>query len=337
MFKRGLTFDDVCLVPQKSNIRSRSEPSLFTKVTGPDWNYSANIPIFASPMDTVLSPSLASILTDAGSFPIFPRTTPLKSLYSSKSFFISVGLDYNLDEIKDLFYNNDGHLLGINVDLANGHSVVCLETVEKLRKELPPRITIMAGAVCTVEGYNDLVNAGCNSVRVNIGGGSACITREVTGYGVPLFTALYDIGQAAKNVGIPFLCDGGIRKGADIVKALGAGAAGVMIGGLFAGTNESAAKKRTNSFGVLEAFYRGQASANYQEDIYGGLKSIPEGEAGWVPVSGPAATLIDDLCKAVRTALSYAGASTIVEFQKIAEFMEVTPSYLIESKARILG
>ena len=176
---------------------------------------------------------------------------------------------------------------------------------------------------------------------------SACTTRMVTGFGVPQFTAIQEIAAVKKKLFVPIIADGGIRGSADIVKALAAGADSVMIGKLLALTNESAALKRTQTYmpmvdqtgapyAQVEAKYRGQASADFQEEYFGGTKggTVPEGEAFWAPVSGTAIDAISNLLAGIRSGMTYGGARTIPELQRKAEFIQVTQNYNAESNPR---
>ena len=184
--------------------------------------------------------------------------------------------------------------VGVCVDIAHGHSDQMMRFVEQLKRSHPDK-QVIAGNVCTAMAYHDLVNAGADAVKVGIGPGAACTTRMVTGFGVPQFTAVRDCAAVADKLRVPLIADGGIRGSRDIVLALAAGASSVMVGKLFAVTEESAAEKRpiADNGGALEAKYRGQASKDFQIDFYGGLKrnTVPEGTDFWAPVSGKRAGL----------------------------------------------
>ena len=327
----NLTFDDVALIQPFSSVLSRTSPSLRTRLTK---RYDINIPILNSPMDSVISLELAKVLSEYGSIPIFHREFPLDQLKDyEEQFFISVGVELDINTIRSLADNNPA-LIGINVDVANGHSLISLNTITQL-KELLPGYEIMGGCVCTRWGYRDLVNAGSDVVRAGIGTGSSCNTRGVTGVGTPQFSTLLEIHKDVKRMGVPVISDGGIRTSSDIVKALVAGASSVMIGNLFAGTVESAAKKRNNPFGKLEAFYRGQASESYQVDNYGFVRTAPEGESAWIPCDYAANTLLDLLCGGVKNSMAYMDSLTIEHLTYTAEWQEVSNSYREESRVRI--
>ena len=217
------------------------------------------------------------------------------------------------------------------MDIAHGHSDQMMRFVEQLKRSHGDK-QVIAGNVCTAMAYHDLVNAGADAVKVGIGPGAACTTRMVTGFGVPQFTAVRDCAAVADKLRVPLIADGGIRGSRDIVLALAAGASSVMVGKLFALTEESAAEKRpiANDGGALEAKYRGQASKDFQIDFYGGLKrnTVPEGTDFWAPVSGSAQGCIEELIGGLRSGMTYAGARNVKELQRKAEFVAVGSAYM---------
>jgi IMP dehydrogenase len=345
--KTGLCFDDVALVPVFNNIESRTEPCLKTQLTSRLW---MDIPILASNMDTVISPDLAVVLLQAGSIPIFHRFATFEQRRDwalNCPGFISSGIrQQDLTETEKILEETE--CLGVCFDIAHAHDARLLKAITILRGKYP-EVEVIAGNVCTSDGYRDLVNAGATAVKVGIGPGAACTTRMVTGFGVPQFTAIQDIANAKRRLHVPIIADGGIRNSSDIVKALAAGADSVMLGKLFALTNESAAPKRAQGYvpmlGKLaagapytqvEAKYRGQASSDFQEEYFGATKdgTVPEGEAFWAPVSGPAIEVIQKLLAGVRSGMTYGGARSIDELQRKAEFIQVTSNYQTESSPR---
>lgn len=342
-FQTGLTFDDVCLVPQYNNVPSRTEPDLSTWITK---DIRMHMPLIPANMDTVIGEELAEVLIRNGGFPIFHRFAPLETQMGwiekfKRNVFVSCG-------IKDdpaLFDLLDKLPVGVCIDVAHGHSDKMFKLVSTIKKRYGQTIQIVAGNVCTPMAYQDLVNAGADAVKVGVGPGAACTTRIVTGFGVPQFTAIYECAKVAQKLRVPIIADGGIRNSRDLVLALAAGASSAMVGKLFALTAESAAEKmRDTSTGTLYgkgtgsllAKYRGQASEDFQNEYYGGLKekTVAEGTDFWAPVSGSAQSLIDELLGGLRSGLTYGGARSIKELQRKAEFMKVTPSYGTESNPR---
>lgn len=333
--RKAFTFDDVALVPQFNNVPSRTEPLLETWLTK---SLKIGIPLLCSNMDSAISEDLAQILLDAGSTPIFHRFTDMEAQknwvkkFGNKTF-ISCGI-MQLDTTKELL---DLGAAGVCIDVAHGHSDRMFAFIEKIKKSHPDK-QVIAGNVCTGMAYHDLVNAGADAVKVGVGPGAACTTRIVTGFGVPQFSAIYECADIAEKLRVPLIADGGIRTSRDVVLALAAGASTVMIGKLFALTNESAAQKKesADSPSGYIAKYRGQASKDFQEDFYGGLKdkTVAEGIAFWAQVSGSAKDLINELLGGIRSGLTYGGARNIKELQRKAEFVEVTQSYIQESHPR---
>lgn len=333
--KKTYTFDDVALVPQFNNVPSRTEPSLETWLTK---DLKMKIPIVAANMDTVVGEELADILIEMGSWPVFHRFTPLEKQmewvkkYGQKTF-ISCGIQ-KFEETQKLL---DLGPAGVCIDVAHGHSDRMLKYISELKKS-HPKCQIIAGNVCTAMAYHDLVNAGADAIKVGVGPGAACTTRLVTGFGVPQFTAIYECAKVAEKLRVPLIADGGIRSSRDMVLALAAGASSCMIGKLLALTLESAAPKRKSEQDpkLIEAKYRGQASSDFQNDYYGGLKekTVAEGVDFWAPVSGTTRHAIDHLLGGLRSGLTYGGARSLKELQRKAEFVEVTASYMGESNPR---
>lgn len=334
-FEKAYTFDDVALVPQFNNVPSRTEPSVETWLTR---NKKIQIPIICSNMDTAISEELSELLIAQGSIPIFHRFTSFEVQSTwvkrfGENTFVSCGIQ-KIDETRALL---DLGAAGVCIDVAHGHSDRMFHFIHELKRTHPDK-EVIAGNVCTAMAYHDLVNAGADAVKVGVGPGAACTTRMVTGFGVPQFSAIYDCAQIAEKLRVPLIADGGIRTSRDVVLALAAGASTVMIGKLFALTKESAAPKRKNEkySSGLEAKFRGQASEDFQNDFYGGLKdkTVAEGIDFWAPVSGSALQLINQLLGGLRSGLTYGGARNIKELQRKAEFVEVTSNYLSESKPR---
>lgn len=330
--RQALTYDDVALVPQFNNIPSRTQPLLESWLSK---EMKLDIPILAANMDTVIGFELADILIEQGSIPIFHRFTSFEEQiawvkrYQNKTF-VSCGIQ-KIDDTRKLL---DLGAAGVCIDVAHGHSDRMFAHIEELKKGHPDK-QVIAGNVCTAMAYHDLVNAGADAVKVGVGPGAACTTRVVTGFGVPQFTAVHDCAKIAEKLRVPLIADGGIRGSRDVVLALAAGASTVMIGKRFAMTKESAAQKRTTAEG-LEAKFRGQASADFQNEFYGGLKAktVAEGVDFWGPITGSALELINELLGGIRSGMTYGGARSIKELQRKAEFVRVTSAYGAESRPR---
>ena len=228
------------------------------------------------------------------------------------------------------------------VDIAHGHSENAINTVRMIKKAFPD-CELIAGNVATGEGAKDLITAGVDAVKVGVGSGSICITRVVTGSGVPQLTAVIDSVEVARQYGIPVISDGGVRTSGDITKALAAGASSVMVGSLFGGTDESPGKTLVKN-GKKYKMYRGMASfyaslgRKYREEGSQVVDSddlndyVPEGVEAMVPYKGSVVEIVRQLAGGLRSGLSYCGAKTISEMQKNAEFIKMTSAGYTESQ-----
>jgi len=353
----ALTFDDIALVPQYNNVKSRSEPDLTTWLTK---TTKIATPLIPANMDTVISPKLANIMSEYGGASIMHRFVAAGA--SDEHFkypgttYISWGVkpETSDDLIMIIHMIGIDNLGGVCIDVAHAHSEDTMWMIESVKQNFGDDVQIIAGNVCTARGYRDLVNAGADAVKVGVGCGAACTTRIVTGFGVPQFSAIQECAAEASRLRVPIIADGGIRNSRDIILALAAGASTVMMGKMFAACEESAAEKverRTppvySQFNdiaakgnqsydppVFLAKYRGQASFDFQQEFYGEVKHAPEGEVMWIPVTGSASNMIEGLHAQIRAGLTYGGARSIRELQRKAEFVRVTPSYQQESGIR---
>jgi IMP dehydrogenase len=334
--RKALTFDDVCLVPQFNNVKSRTEPDLTTWLLK---DVKVSCPIVPANMESVISKEMVPIIMDFGTRPIMHRFASQEEIEEwcgrwGKRIMLSWGTN-NIPELIKLLDNTKSALPDICIDVAHGHSLAMERAIKEI-KDILPNTKILAGNVCTAQAVHDLVLWGADGVKVGIGPGAACTTRIVTGFGVPQFSAVKECAEQAANFKIPVMADGGIRNSRDIILALAAGASTVMVGKLFAATKESGAKKVEYLTG-LRAVYRGQASESFQDDLRGGLRkgTVPEGVSMEIPVTGSARDLMQKLLGGIRSGLTYGGARSIKELQKKAEFVEVTSTYNMESNVRI--
>ena len=224
------------------------------------------------------------------------------------------------------------------IDSAHGHSSRVMEAISKIKHRLP-EMQLVAGNVATAEGARDLIGLGIDGLKVGIGPGSICTTRVVTGAGVPQITAIADAARAAKGSGVPVIADGGVKFSGDITKAIAAGASSVMIGGLFAGTEESPGEtilyqgrtfKSYRGMGSLAAMESGSADRYSQECAERG-KSVPEGIEGQVPYKGPLAGLVDQLVGGLRSGMGYCGVANLNELQERGHFVRISSAGLRES------
>ncbi len=225
------------------------------------------------------------------------------------------------------------------VDTAHGHSDYVTGFVKELKQAFQ-KIEVVAGNIATGEGAKALIQAGADAVKVGIGPGSICTTRIVAGVGAPQLSAILEVVSETKKAEIPVIADGGIKYSGDIVKALAAGAATVMIGSLFAGTDEAPGEeflyhgrsyKSYRGMGSIGAMRDGSADRYFQQELGSGFKLVPEGVEGMVPYKGPLSTTIEQLMGGLRAGMGYLGAQDIKELQKRAKFIRITELGLRES------
>lgn len=248
---------------------------------------------------------------------------------------LSVGRG-ELDRAKALV---DAGVDALVVDSAHGHNVMVLETVQ-LVKEAFPNIDVVAGNIVTAQGARDLIEAGADAVKVGVGPGSICTTRVIAGAGMPQLTAVMDVAAVAAEAGVPVIADGGVKYSGDIVKALAAGADSVMIGGLFAGTEESPGEtilyegrtyKVHRGMGSIKAMQRGSKTRYMQFDVEQAAKLVPEGVEARVPYRGPLADYVHQLVGGLRAGMGYCGVRDIAALQTQTEFVQISAAGLRES------
>jgi IMP dehydrogenase len=227
----------------------------------------------------------------------------------------------------------------IAIDSAHGHSRNVLEAICETRRVFP-ECQVVAGNVATAEGTEALIKAGAHAVKIGVGPGSICTTRVIAGVGVPQITAIQESARVAGRYGIPVIADGGIKFSGDVTKALAAGADTAMIGGLFAGTDESPAEmvlyqgrsyKMYRGMGSLEAMKSGSRDRYAQEDVESEVKLVPEGIEGRVPYKGPISSSIFQLLGGLRAGMGYVGCRTLPELKAKARFTRITNAGLRES------
>jgi len=227
------------------------------------------------------------------------------------------------------------------VDTAHGHSEGVLEMVTTLREAFP-EVQILAGNVATRAGATALIERGVDAVKVGVGPGSICTTRVVTGAGVPQLTAIAQAYESCREADVPLIADGGIKFSGDVVKALAAGASSVMIGSLFAGSEESPGEtilyqgrtfKEYRGMGSLAAMKRGSGDRYFQEDEFDERKLVPEGIEGRVPYKGSLSALVGQLVGGLRAGMGYLGAEDVPSLQREARFVRISPAGLRESHA----
>ena len=355
--KRGLTYDDILLVPKYSEVKSRSIINTNTLVSR---RYGLLKPLVASCMDTVCEYKMAIKMVELGGVGCIHRFMTVDEQCEQVSKVVEYINNNHMYEHWRVMYD-DWHseikqipvmaaigvndvdieravrlvLSGVNIiliDVAHGHHINVKNMIRKLREVLPTSVDIIAGNISTKESAEYLCEWGADGLRVGIGGGSLCTTRIQTGHGVPNITSIIDCVEGSS---VPVMADGGIRNSGDIAKALSVGADCVMLGSLLAGTKESPGKIVEKGNGSLYKRYRGSASLETKSAHKQSTKHI-EGESTMIPFKGSVEYIIDKLYDGLRSALSYSGSKDIKEFHLKSEVMEITPSGMVESKPHLL-
>ena len=324
--RTGLSYGDVLLVPQRSPVDSRSDVDLSASLTpGVD----LDTPLLSAPMDTVTESDLARELWGAGGFGTIHRFLSIdeqaSEVAATAEVGASVGAAVGIDE--DYVARTEAVLEAgadvVVVDVAHGHLERTLDAVSELRREFRG-LDLVAGNVATRDGVKDLVAAGADCVKVGIGPGSHCTTRKVAGAGVPQLTAVHECAKTAEELGVTIIADGGIRTSGDAVKALMAGADTVMMGSLFAGTEEAPGALIERD-GVRYKRSRGMATTAAAEERTDKDEDVvrDEGVEGLTPYKGPVGEVVEQFCAGIQSGLSYCGGHTIREARQNAEFIRV--------------
>jgi len=326
-----VTFDDVLIVPQYSEIVSRKSIDI-ASILSP--NVVLDLPIFGAPMDTVTDPFMLNTMNSHGACgimhrynSIYEQVSSIKRVTGTKAAAIGVTGDYLNRAIKLV----ESGVEIICVDVAHGHHALVRHAIKTLRNTLGYDLHIMAGNVATLEAFNDLSDWGANSIRVGIGGGSICSTRIQTGHGIPTLQSIIDCSLSDRPAKL--IADGGLKSSGDMVKAIAAGADFVMAGSLLAGTLESPGET-TLINGSTYKKYRGMASIEAQID-WRGHSSSEEGVSHMMPYKGSVKKILKELEAGIRSGFSYSGALNIVDFQAKAKFVKQSSAGLYESRTHI--
>lgn len=330
---RGLTFDDILLVPQKSEVRSRRDPSISSPLTK---TVQLQTPLISANMDTVTEWEMAYAMNQVGGLGILHRFMSVKDQVQQVEFLkekglkkicASIGVNEDYKERAEALYKAGVRL--ITIDIAHGHSVQMMETMKWLKDRFA-EIEIIAGNIASQEATRDLIEAGADAVKVGIGPGSMCTTRIITGCGVPQLTAIALCAEVARQYSVGVIADGGIRTSGDIVKCLAAGADTVMLGSMLAGCIETPGEIKNG-----RKQYRGMASKAAQVSWRGGIPEgmAPEGESTQVTVKGPLKDVILEITGGLRSGMSYLNANSIEEMRENALFIEMSANGAAESRA----
>ena len=320
--QENLSFNDLLIRPLYSEVRSRDDVSLVTELSG---GLKLDIPILAANMDTVCGTEMAGVMGELGGMGVLHRGMAvgqrIKAVTTLADEGLRVGVAVGIHALmKEIVEFIDRGASAMVLDIAHGDSAQALDKVHMIRSLVEKRdssVCVIGGNVATAGAVERMWSAGAHCVKVGIGPGSACTTRVKTGVGVPQVNAISDCSQRADEYGITVIADGGMKTPGDIAKALALGADAVMVGGMLAGTDEAPGEIiYKNGKGYKE--YRGMASKRAGSHY-------EEGASGMIPLKGSAEAIVMDICKGLRSALSYSGASNLEQFHVKAELLKVSP------------
>jgi IMP dehydrogenase len=334
-FPLALSYDDVLLVPQYSEIKSRDDIDLSTQITP---HVKLKLPLISINMTDVTGIEMAITLGKLGGLGLLPRFVSAEeeadmvaqvkkaNVFSAAAVGCREGY---LDRAEKLTKAGADIL---TLDVAHGHMLQALEATAELKRRFGKTVDIISGVVGTEDGAEDLYKFGADSVRVGVGPGTICTTRIVTGSGVPQITALINAAKAARKWKKTILCDGGTNNSGDIVKGLAAGASAVVIGSQFAGTDEAPGKKIEKS-GCFFKIYNASTSLTEKknhlktegEKLAKNYTKQIEGVESIVKYTGSLSGVLESLVANIRSGLSYSGAKNIPKFWKRAKFIRITP------------
>jgi IMP dehydrogenase len=340
MFKECISYDDLLIVPQFSDIQTRREVDICNWLDQ-DRFLKFALPIISSPMDTITEEKMAIAMARMGGLGIVHRYNTIeKQLQMAETIFENVSADkvgFAIGTTGDCF-ERAKKLVSIGakilcIDVAHGDHILVQRAIGQLRDSLGDAPHIMAGNVATLDGFNRLAGWGANSIRVGIGGGSICSTRIQTGHGIPSLESIIECAETHHNVTI--IADGGIKNSGDIAKALAAKADFAMIGSIIAGTDCTPGEIILSENGDRRKVYRGMASKDAQMDWRGKSSSL-EGISTTVPYKGATFDVVEQLENGIRSAFSYTGARTIQEYWSKAKFVRQSAASMHESKTHIL-
>jgi len=340
--KESLTFDDVTLAPKYSEILP-SEVNTSVALTK---NFKLKIPLLSSAMDTVTESKMAIAIGRAGGIGVIHRNLHIKKqileIQKVKKQKLSVGAAVGagpseFDRAKAII--KEGVDL-IVVDTAHGHTKKVGEIIKFIKKIKNNKIALCAGNIATPEAAKYLIKLGVDIIKVGIGPGSICTTRLVTGIGVPQLSAILSVRNGLKNKNIKIISDGGIKYSGDLAKAFSAGADAIMIGSLFAGTDEAPGKiikkngklfKSFRGMGSVGAMNKGSADRYFQTKQNDTSKYVPEGVEGYAKYKGDVGSIIYKLIGGLRSSMGYLGSKNIINLRNKPNFVKITKAGFYES------
>ena len=339
--KESLTFDDVLLLPQYSNVLP-AETDISLNLSK---KIRLKVPFLSSAMDTVTESSMAIALAKSGGIGVIHRNLNINdqaievTKVKKKKLLVGAAVGTNKEDIeraKKLIANGCDLIV---IDTAHGHSEKVLKILSKL-KRIDKKIPICVGNIATGQAAIKLYNSGADIIKVGIGPGSICTTRMVAGIGVPQISAIMEVKKVLKNKNIKIISDGGIKFSGDIAKALAAGADAIMMGSIFAGTDESPGKKfkdngktykQYRGMGSIGAMSSGSANRYFQKKYKDKSKFVPEGVEGRVEYKGNVSKIIYQLKGGLRSSMGYIGAKNLNQISKNGKFIKITKAGFYES------
>jgi len=339
--KEALTFDDVLLIPKYSDVIPLNT-NIFLQLTK---NISLKVPFISSAMDTVTESKMAIAIAKEGGMGIIHRNLNIKDQSNEvkkvkdKKLLVGAAIGTNqedLDRARSLTLNGVDLVV---IDTAHGHSEKVLRTLSKIKKIIK-KVPICVGNIATGEAAKKLYNSGADIIKVGIGPGSICTTRMVAGIGVPQISAIMEVKKALNKKNVKIISDGGIKFSGDIAKALAAGADAIMMGSIFAGTDESPGKKfkskgkiykEYRGMGSIGAMSSGSANRYFQKNFKDKSKFVPEGVEGRVEYKGKVSKIIYQLQGGLRSSMGYIGAKNLKEINKKGKFVKITKAGFYES------
>ena len=338
--KEALTFDDVLLLPRFSNILP-SDTDISLNLTK---KIKLKTPFLSSAMDTVTESVMAIAIAKSGGIGIIHRNLDIKKQSKEvekvkrKKLFVGAAIGTSSEDLKRAKSLIDSGVDLIVIDTAHGHSEKVLKTLSKVKKN--SKIPICVGNIATAEAAKKLYNSGADIIKVGIGPGSICTTRMVAGIGVPQISAIMQVHKVLKRKKIKIISDGGIKFSGDIAKAIAAGADAIMMGSIFAGTQESPGKKfkignkfykQYRGMGSIGAMSAGSSNRYFQKNYKDKSKFVPEGVEGRVEYKGNVSKIIYQLKGGLRSSMGYIGAKKLEDIKKNAKFIKITKAGFYES------
>ena len=341
LIKEALTFDDVLLVPRYSSVIP-SETNLNINLGK---NLSLKIPFLSSAMDTITESDMAIAIAKKGGLGIIHRNLSVSKQVKeikkvkSKKLIIGAAVGTSTGDLTRAKSILDAGTDLIVIDTAHGHSEKVIKILSKIKK-ISSKIPICVGNIASGEAAIKLYNEGADILKVGIGPGSICTTRMIAGIGVPQITAIMEVKKVLKNKKIKIISDGGIKFSGDIIKALAAGADAIMMGSIFAGTDESPGKKfrykkkfykSYRGMGSIGAMSEGSSNRYFQKNYKNKSKFVPEGVEARVLYKGSVNEILYQLQGGLRSSMGYIGAKMIKKIQKQARFVKITKAGFYES------